>query len=364
MSVSVKRVVVEGIALLRILKHCSDLQCSELHSTAVKHGNDNLHNVSGSLLGMDCDNDGTMEISYAYPFPNINNNNVDGKDYQIEMMKLLGTVNMDNNCVGWYHSIQLGNLINNEFINHQFSYQLSEELTDNSVVLVFDSSKSFLGQLVIKVFKLSNIYIEAKKNKLNKFIKPNEILEELPVTIKNYGLISAFLKDLYDHSLINVNDNNNNNIINTQYLNANVLNKSIFSIYSMNYNDLYLEKELDLMKHKIEDLIELQNPFHVYAKNTIKSRLEHVNFLNKRIQENENRKENGEDELPMNVQTIVNNNNIVISEGIKNPLPDAPARNELLLNLKQLSNYCEEINEQIKNNYRNLYLSAQITSTK
>ena len=94
----------------------------------------------------------------------------------------------------------------------------------------------------------------------------------MPVTIKNGALISAFLSDLYDNSInynnintlnnnnlnINNNNNNNNNVINSQYSKINVLNKNLFSVLSMNNSEIYYEKQLDLVKHRLDDLIELQ----------------------------------------------------------------------------------------------------------
>jgi len=48
----IKDVSIDGLALLKIVKHCND------HLPSM---------VSGSLLGVDVD--GTVEISYAYPYP-------------------------------------------------------------------------------------------------------------------------------------------------------------------------------------------------------------------------------------------------------------------------------------------------------
>jgi len=77
----VREVHIDGLAALKIVKHC----------------NENLPSmVTGSLLGLDVD--GILQVTYAYPFPTPRTENteagqdgieadIDGQEYQIEMMK-------------------------------------------------------------------------------------------------------------------------------------------------------------------------------------------------------------------------------------------------------------------------------------
>ena len=56
--------------------------------------------VQGSLLGLDVDR--TLQITNSFPFPRQRDGEEDGTDYQMEMMKLLRDVNVDNNCARFF----------------------------------------------------------------------------------------------------------------------------------------------------------------------------------------------------------------------------------------------------------------------
>ncbi len=105
---------------------------------------------------------------------------------------------MDNNCVGWYTSMYLGTICTNDIVQYQYNYQSSEELSENSVVIMYDPIVSTKGVLVLKAFRLSKTFLEMKRSKSNQFIRPSEILEELPLKIRNVGHVSAFLRCIQD----------------------------------------------------------------------------------------------------------------------------------------------------------------------
>lgn len=342
----VVEVQIDGIALLKIVKHCHESLPTM---------------VTGSLLGLDVN--GLLEVSYSYPFPTSKGGEsedgkepLDGQEYQIEMMKLLRDVNIDNNCVGWYQSMHLGTVSTSEVVAHQYNYQISEELSDNSILLAYDAAQSTNGTLVLKAFRLSAEYIEAKQNNTNEFIKPSNILEELPIRIKNGSLISAYLRDLHDSSLVGLSTISPSS-------SASALNDYQFSALSMNNSEDYLEKQMDLVRLWIDDLIDLQAPFQTHSKNSQKLRSEHVRFLTKRMAENAIRHENGEELLPMTTSSTVTSNGVSLNDGLK-PLPDAPLRSDVLLTLRQLSNYCNQINTHVQNDFQNLYLSSQICTSE
>lgn len=107
-------------------------------------------------------------------------------------------VQVDNNCVGWYTSTYLGTICTNDIVGYQYNYQSSEELSENSVVIMYDPILSTKGVVVIKAFRLTKAFLELKRNKSNQFIRPADILEELPLKIRNIGHLSAFLRSLQD----------------------------------------------------------------------------------------------------------------------------------------------------------------------
>lgn len=184
----VHEVHIDGLAILKIIKHCKD----------------SLPNlVSGALLGLD--QKGVLEITHSFPGiatpsvaaasdhdPEQDYAELD-QEYQLEMMTSLREVNIDNNRVGWYQSMFLGTFNNFKLIQNLASYQ---DAIPNSVVLLYDPVQTASGRLTIRAFRLSEDFLELSRRALNEFISPSRILEELPIKIRNPGLISAMLFDL------------------------------------------------------------------------------------------------------------------------------------------------------------------------
>ena len=101
-------VQLDGQAILKIVKHCQECQPSL---------------VTGQLLGLDVG--ATLEVTNCFPFPvrpgaarvrarahasnpqsraaedGAEDDETDGASYQLEMMRCLREVNVDNNTVGW-----------------------------------------------------------------------------------------------------------------------------------------------------------------------------------------------------------------------------------------------------------------------
>ena len=88
---------------MKIVKHCTE------QSPAL---------VTGQLLGLDIG--ATLEVTDCFPFPNAQTRATaeadladadaldEGANYQLEMMRCLREINVDNNTVGWYQSTYLG----------------------------------------------------------------------------------------------------------------------------------------------------------------------------------------------------------------------------------------------------------------
>lgn len=323
---SIQQVVIDGLAVLKIVKHC----------------NDNLPTmVAGSLLGLDVG--GALEITYSYSFPSTRASDseggagdgieeLDGADYQMEMMKMLRDVNVDNNCVGWYQSMYLGTMCTNEVVNYQYSYQSSEDLSENSIVIMYDPIQSRKGSLVMKAFRLSDRYMELRRNKSNKFIKPSDILEELPLKIKNIGHVSAFLRCLQD---------SHRNEIDCD-----------FEALSMVSGDNTVEKHMDLLSSSIDDLLSEQQFYQKYSALSLKFRQDHLRWLNQRLVANAEAREVGNRETSINLR-----------DSSLKPLPEAPHRVDHLLMLGQVDRYCKQVNEHVDSNVHKILLTTQLNST-
>jgi translation initiation factor 3 subunit H len=250
----------------------------------------------------------------------------------MEMMKMLREVNVDNNTVGWYQSVYLGTMYTNDVVSYQFSYQSAEDLSDNTIVLMYDPIQSKKGGLVIKAFRLSDQYVYNRRNKLNVFLKPSEILMELPVIIKNAGHVSAFVRSIQD--------------THKEELDCD------FEPLSMSAADTYTERHMEMMNSWLDDLVQEQHKFHAYSKQVSKPRQEHIRWVNKRHAENIERIEAGEEAIPIDLA----------NSGLK-PLPEAPSRLDPVLFMGQLDKYCNQVNQHVDSTFHKLYLTAQLHSS-
>lgn len=315
----VKEVVIDALAAVRIVKHCHS------HLPAM---------VAGSLMGLDVD--GVLEITYSYAFPqpksdgdgNADGEDVDGAEYQIEMMKMLRDVNIDNNCVGWYQSMHMGTIYTNDVVTYQYSYQSSEELSENSVVIMYDPVLSKRGNLVLKAYRLTEKFLQMKRSRANKFIKPADILEELPLTIRSQGHVSAYLASLADSHAEELNCD--------------------FEPLAMTSVDAQLEKHIDLMTVWMDDLLSEQQKLQQYARSNSKLRQEQIRWLTKRRQENEDARNNGDYE-----------NSLRLADSGLKMMPEL-SRSEHILMTAQVNKYAQQADSLVHDTLEKINLVTQL----
>lgn len=209
----------------------------------VKHCHDSLPSMaSGSLLGLAVEG-GIMEVTHAFPSPDSGKRNSDDdeidEDYQMEMMRMLREVNVDNNCVGWYQSMHMGIYSTTNVLETQFSYQT--DLSPNAVVLLYDPLQTAHGNFCIKAFRLSDDCLELRKSGRNDYMEPSKIFEELPVTCTNPSLARALLTDYKPKSDI-------------------TLDRLDMS------NQPYLEKHLEFLCGWVDELASEQQKFQYYTR--------------------------------------------------------------------------------------------------
>merc|ERR1719502_2256981 len=90
-SSAISIVELDGLVVLKIIKHCQQALPSF---------------VTGQLLGLDIGR--TLEVTNCFPFPGRDAGDTStaedeaAADFQMEMMRCLREVNVDNNTVGWY----------------------------------------------------------------------------------------------------------------------------------------------------------------------------------------------------------------------------------------------------------------------
>ncbi|KAL7578333.1 hypothetical protein ACA910_012739 [Epithemia clementina (nom. ined.)] len=253
----VNRVHLEGLVLLKIVKHCHE-SLPQL--------------VTGSLLGLS-NGEGVLEVTHAFPFPDSSKHHksgmdgevddaagMEGHEFQLEMMRMLKEVNVDNNCVGWYQSMYLGIYSTSNLLENQLSYQT--ELSPNAVVILYDPMQTANGNMVLRAYRLSDRTIKAKTRGTNTFIPPKDIFEEIPVTLTNPGLVRALLSDISDGAA-------NNNTTSSNFADQENLYDmgadTSFDRLDLSTNP-YLEKHLEFLCLWVDDLAAEQHKFQYFTR--------------------------------------------------------------------------------------------------
>ena len=147
-------VELDSLVVLKIIQHCQEALPAF---------------VTGQLLGLDIGR--TLEVTNCFPFPRKDeaetqrgaadaDEDDDGAEYQMEMMRCLREVNVDNNTVGWYQSTYFSSFIDESCIETQFNYQ---ENIKNCVVLIYDPSRTRAAGLALRAFRLTDSFMSLYK---------------------------------------------------------------------------------------------------------------------------------------------------------------------------------------------------------
>ncbi|XP_068747820.1 eukaryotic translation initiation factor 3 subunit H-like [Montipora capricornis] len=310
-------VQVDGLVVLKIIKHCQDEgSAGEL--------------VQGVLLGLIQNN--KLEITNCFPFPSTRAGEDDEEDdvnYQMEMMRRLRAVNVDHLHVGWYQSTYLGSFVNRTLLDSQFSYQSSIE---ESVVLIYDPLKTAQGMLSVKVFRLSDkmmsLYKESEFN-AERLAKSNlsfeAIFEEIPLVIRNSSLINALLCEI-------------------EVLSPHTQTNDFLSLSTGSY----VEKNVRLLMESVDELCQDANKFNNHLRNVARQQQQKEAYIQRRQTENNSRHHRGEQPLP---EEDLNK--------MFKPL-QSPSRLDHLLLSQQVNTYCKQVNQFATHSFGKLFLSQAL----
>eukprot|EP00592_Proboscia_alata_P010246 CAMPEP_0194352544 /NCGR_PEP_ID=MMETSP0174-20130528/978_1 /TAXON_ID=216777 /ORGANISM="Proboscia alata, Strain PI-D3" /LENGTH=346 /DNA_ID=CAMNT_0039120685 /DNA_START=163 /DNA_END=1203 /DNA_ORIENTATION=- len=322
---------IDGLAALKIVKHCQD-SLPQM--------------VTGSLLGLSV-GDGVLEITHAFPFPEPSSAtknvdvvddeenataaaaDMDGHEYQLEMMKMLREINVDNNCVGWYQSMYLGSYSTQSFVENQLSYQT--DLSPNAVVVLYDPVQTTHGQLTLKCYRLTDECMELKKSGKNLYINSKNIFQEIPVKLNNPGLIQGLLLDVVDGTY---NSSSPSIAVKTAATGSSDEDLDVGVDCTFDNLDLstnpYLEKHLEFLCQWVDDLASEQHKFQYFARNLARNEKHRKKNEGSRSEENK-------------------------EEGWTSP--DAPRRMESLLIANQIRTYCEQVDKFAGGGFGKLFLA-------
>jgi len=288
-------------------------------------------------LGLDIGE--TLEVTNCFPYPSKVGEDGDEEsadmggaaEYQIEMMRCLREVNVDNNTVGWYSSTYIGSFINEGSIETQYNYQ--EKINRKCVMIVYDPLKTAQGILSLKAYRLTASFMElyrsqafTKESLVKSGVSYDDIFEEVHVKIHNSSLITAFLAELEESRRV----------------------ESDFERLDLSTNP-FLERNLEFLIECLDDLGGEQNKFQYHQRSLQRQTAQQSAWLQKRRAENAIRKQSGEKPLPETDPT----------NPIFKPIQE-PSRLESLLITNQINNYCKQINHFAGNSFTKVFLVGEL----
>jgi translation initiation factor 3 subunit H len=315
-------VKLDGLVVMKIIKHCKE-------SLPML--------VTGQLLGLDVNN--VLEVTNCYPLPargedETEDNDDDGSDYQMDMMRCLREVNVDNNTVGWYQSTYLGSFLDQTMIETQFNYQ---ENIKTGVCLVYDPLKTAQGTLSLKAVRLTDSFMDlfrsgnfSQESLVKKEVTSADIFREIPIRITNSALVRALLIDF-----------DNSNRLNCDFDRLNLTTNP------------FLEKNLEFLIDCIDDLSVELNKFQYHQRNVQRIRSQQEAYLQKKKQETHARRLGGEDVAEEDTSAMQ----------LFKPIPE-PSRLESLLITSQVNQYCRQINSFAGQSCSKLFLLGGLQEEK
>ncbi|KAI8342072.1 hypothetical protein BC941DRAFT_415291 [Chlamydoabsidia padenii] len=323
-SEPLKVVQLDGLVVLKIIKHCRESYPSD---------------VTGQLLGLD--NKGALEVTNCFPIPSDDDENANAQ-YQLEMMRCLRAVNVDNNTVGWYRSAHLGNFVDLTLIETQYNYQSS--LSEHSVVLIHDVSKSTAqSNLSLRAFRLQKDFMkayEAKKFTTESLAEAKlsftNIFEELPVQVHNSHLVTLMLHNIEMPTL----DANRLESLST-FASQKATQTEIEDSRPLAPNFDVLDLELDpFMQKNLQYLLDCsdaqqqeQNNYQYWQRSVAREQTKMQAWLTRRKQENAQRVAQGQKPLPEDeVNTLFK-------------LPTEPSRLDSMILSAQMHNFTKQLNQ-------------------
>lgn len=327
----ITRVQLEGLVVLKIVRHCTENYPSP---------------VTGQLLGMD--NDQVLEITSCYAFPQEDDDNSERESsqskYQMDMMRCVREVNIDHQVVGWYQSTanQLGSFLTGPWLDTQFAYQ---DNLINAVCLVYDPQKTMDGTFGLRAYRLKESFLElfGKSDLSSLSLQRHEIdsrsmIEELPVTLHNSSLARTLLEYLarqpYRTPGLPTNFFKDDSFMieeQEEYETMAFVNRLKITD-SSNY-----ESALQYLSYDLDELAKDQNKYALFLRNFSRAKALQADALRRKRLENLARVARGEEKIPE-------------QEILANLLSNEPSRLESKLLIHEIEEYSKTLEELIGGN--------------
>lgn len=303
-SEPVKVVEISALVVLRIVKHAHD---------------NHPDPVTGPLLGLD--DSGTVYVTDCFGYPQALDDEMSGDAFQMEALRCLREVNSDCNITGWYQSTFMGSFLNDTLIDTQYLYQ---QQIPQSVVLVFDPLQLSVGLKAFKALQLKpsfmTKYAEAKRtNGPLPEASSMSIFDEVEIKIVNPVLVQSYLNDM--------------DIFCT---------KSELAALDLE-NQSYMEKNIAFLLDSLDYLGNEQSKMQYYERMAVRQAQQQKSFMERRRLENAARRDRGEDLLAE-------------QEGPAFKRISMPSNLETLLISKQVTTYCNQVNDFASDAFGKLFL--------
>jgi len=307
----IEQVQIDPVVALQIAK-CFNDECSD------RIDEDRI----GQLTGYIDRSSNVLEVTHSIPSPVETEDNFDEPErYALDYLKYIREKGCDHLQVGWYTSSLNSEIFTRSFLNNLVSFQMN--LTE-STVIVYDPLKTAQGHCSFRAFRISQDYIDLiKYDAENDYwpeptlkelrdgrISTKDIFEEIPVALKTSFLANMLIYELEDRDSFNPR-------------------KSFLEPAT----SASLEKHLKLLDKVVDEVVNDSNRFNQFQKVTSKNQQQRQTWLAKRRQENEQRRANGQDELPLDEVNSVHK------------LPEAPSRIEPMLRSVQMKEYTDAVSD-------------------
>lgn len=203
------QVQVEGLVLLKIIKHCQDGLPQVVTGLLV-----------GQYVSPDPDQpDSVSRVEFTNCFPKLTDHSLADKDKNrkqahdetrhVNFLRCLQKVNMDTENVGWYRSAFYGKFISKSLVKEQYYFQLQ---VPSAVLLVYDPYSTCTGRLALRAYRLTDKFMEMhgrEKMTAPEFqkygIDLRNVFEELEIQVHNSHMVHAFLYEIREDRDLTVN---------------------------------------------------------------------------------------------------------------------------------------------------------------
>ena len=317
-------VQVDGLVVLKIIKHC--------HGSAGEEAGADV--VQGALLGLV--HGRILEVTNCFPFPESagqegDEDDMEAHDYQIEMMRLLRDINVDHLHVGWYQSTMIRSSFNKTLLESQSLYQKAIE---QSVVLLYDPVRTQHGSLGLEAYRLTAKAMDMMKSgdfTTERLVKNEmswrQLFEQVPLELKNSHLVNSLLLEMASaedvhapHEFLTVGGSS------------------------------VLESNMCMLMDVVDETSQDSNRYAQYLKQQQRQNQQIQNWLLRRQQENQQRRQRGEAPLP--------------EEDVHRMFKTVPSPSRLdsLLLGQQLQTYSKQLQDVAGSNLTKLFMLSSLQS--